>query len=241
MKRKIFISNEVNHSAETKKAGKFTIASLYTIVETKQREIAEAITYIEELERELDEVKSSYSEMSEKLERGENVLLTDDGIIKKVLELRAKNYAPSLISEKLSYLGVEVSTNRVKDIVNSELSAEHELYLSQCKKAYEEAIKINSSVLKQTSIEEIQRLIDSCYEDLERLETDDIKLRSSLRIEVKGLINERNNLIKNIDSFIETQEDVEISDMLEEFEQESNNIINFKTTEGVKIRKVGGG
>lgn len=241
LNKKIFISSEINHSSGTKKAGKFTIAELYQILETKQKEIKEAIEYIEELESENNRITNLYNNINESLERGKNVLLTEEDTIKKVLELRAKNYAPSLISEKLNYIGIEVSTKKVKDIVNSELSTELELFYNKCKSEYAEAIKINSSVLKQTNIEEIQRLIDSCYDDLEFLEKDDVKLRSALRIEAKGLINERNNLIKNIDDFESVDEqDEDVTEMTSSFKEESTNIINFNKINGVKIKKVGG-
>lgn len=150
----------------------------------------------------------------------------NEDILKKVLELRAKNYAPTIIHDKLRLQGIDLPVKKIKDMINTELSPSMELYFSQCKQDYVDAITINTSGLKWSSIEEYQRLIDSAYEDLEVIDSEDAKLKDSIRNSISNYIAKRDILIKNIDEVAEeTEEDTLASDNTKAWEEHAENII----------------
>lgn len=137
---------------------------------------------------------------------------TEESIIKKILEYRARNYSPTMIVEKMRLEGIEnINISKIKDIVNGDLNLELELYYNRCKQDFTESIRINTSYYKQSSIDEFQRLIDSAYEDLENADSEDIKQRDSLRNSISNLIAKRDNLMKNIDESSMADEEDDIS------------------------------
>lgn len=179
-------------------------------------------------------LKKTISNLTRRLDR----ITTDDFTIKKVLELRAKNYSTVTIKEKLKLQEIDLDIQKIKDIINSELSPDLELYYSECKKKYEESININTNYYKQSSIDEIQRLIDSAYEDLENCDFEDIKQRSALRDSIGSLIAKRDNLMKNIDESGElTEEETYVNETVDSFKETSNKIIKFVNP---NIKVIGG-
>lgn len=180
---------------------------------------------------ELDNVKQENEKLKKEMidlkQKMNNIKIHgNEDILKKVLELRAKNYAPTIIHDKLRLQGVELSVKKIKDMINTELSPAMELFFSECKQAYVDAIKINTSGLKWSSIEEYQRLIDSAYEDLEEIDSDDAKLKDSIRNSISNYIAKRDVLIKNIDEVSEeTEEDTLASDNTRVWEEHAENVI----------------
>lgn len=148
----------------------------------------------------------------ETVKRRYDKINTNEEIMKKILEYRARNYSPVIILEKLKLQGIEnYDIKKVKDLINGELSAEMELFYSKCVEAVTESIRINTTYYKQSSIEELQRLIDSAYEDLDNSEVEDIKTRDSLRTSISNLISKRDNLMKNIDESKGLDEEDEVA------------------------------
>lgn len=154
-------------------------------------------------------------------------LTTEDYVIKKILELRAKNYSPVIIRDKLKLQGIEKTLKNIKDIISSELTTELELYFSKCKQEYAESIKINTTYYHQSSIDEIQRLIDSAYEDLENCEEEDIIQRSKLRDSISNYISKRDTLMRNINEIKEEkdEEDTLAEENTEQWQKDSEKAI----------------
>lgn len=163
-------------------------------------------------------------------------LTTEDYVIKKILELRAKNYSPVIIRDKLKLQGIEKTLKNIKDIISSELTTELELYFSKCKQEYAESIKINTTYYHQSSIDEIQRLIDSAYEDLENCEEEDIIQRSKLRDSISNYISKRDTLMRNINETGEiTEEEEEMNETFESYKNTSDKLILKLSSEDIKI------
>lgn len=152
---------------------------------------------------------------------------TDEYVIKKILELRSKNYSPVIIRDKLKLQGIDKTLKSIKDIISSELTTEQELYFSKCKQEYAESIKINTTYYHQSSIEEIQRLIDSAYEDLENCEEDDIVQRSKLRDSISNYLSKRDVLMRNISEIREEkdEEDTLAEESTEQWQKDSEKAI----------------
>lgn len=181
---------------------------------------------------------TSLKKQNESLKRRLDRMNTEDFLVKKVLEYRARNYSPILIVEKLRLEGIDkINLSTIKDIVTGDLSTELELYYNKCKQEFTESIKINTTYYKQSSIDEFQRLIDSAYEDLENSEKEDIKLRDSLRNSISNLIAKRDNLMKNIDEASLSDEEDEITnEATQEWIKESeDSIINLTKIMELKI------
>ncbi|MGL5458919.1 MAG: hypothetical protein ACRDBY_04825 [Cetobacterium sp.] len=172
------------------------------------------------------------------LQRKLDRLNTEEDIIKKILEYRARNYSPTMIVEKLRLESIEkIDVTKVKDIINGELNPELELYYNKCKQEFTESIKINTTYYKQSSIDEFQRLIDSAYEDLENSDKEDIKLRDSLRNSISNLIAKRDNLMRNIDEASVADEEDEIADEAtqEWIKDSEDSIINLSKIMELKL------
>lgn len=169
---------------------------------------------------------------NDSLTRRFDKVTTDSFVTKKILELRAKNYSPIIIRDKLKLQGIEKNLKSIKDIISSELSTEMELYFSKCKQEYAESIKINTTYYHQSSIEEIQRLIDSAYEDLENCEEDDIIQRSKLRDSISNYLSKRDTLMRNISEIKEEkdEEDTLAEENTEQWQKDSEKaIVNLYT------------
>lgn len=187
-----------------------------------------------DLEDAINSLKNELSNLTkehEKLKRKMNKLMLEEDVIKIILEYRARNYSPVLIRDKLKLQGYEIDSKSIKDVINGELSLDLEKYYNECKAKYIESIKINTNYYKQSSIDEIQRLIDSAYEDLENCTTDDIKTRDSLRNSIGNFIAKRDMLMKCIDENSElTEEEQYVNDTIEDYKANSGKIIKIYDT-----------
>lgn len=179
----------------------------------------------DKLESEVMQLKKQIDNLNKKLDK----INTKEEIVKKILEYRARNYSPIFIRDKLKLDGIDYNLNTIKNILNSTLSTEMELYFNKCKQEYTESIQINTNLYKQSSIDEFQRLIDSAYEDLENCDVEDIKTRDSLRNSIGKLIAQRDVLMKNIDEASELdEEDTLAEEATEKWSNESESgIINL--------------
>ena len=198
-------SNKDNGRTYLDKA--FTKDKLIDRVLLQETQLFELEEKYNKLNVELTETKKALNLAKRKLDR----LNTDDELLKRILEFRARNYSTSAIVKKLDLEGFNVTLTQVKDLISSELSLEMESYYTECKNKYIESISINTNYYKQSSIDEFQRLIDSAYEDLENSEPDDIKMRDGLRNSIGGLIAKRDSLMKNIDESKETTEEDDLA------------------------------
>lgn len=188
-------------------------------------QVTELETRIQERDNEIVDLTRQLSKLKKKVDR----YFTKDEVMRKILEYRARNYSPIFIRDKLKLEGIDQSLLSIKNIINSPLNIEMELFYNKCRQEFAESIKINTSLYKQSSIEEFQRLIDSAYEDLENCDSDDIKTRDSLRNSIGKLISQRDILMKNIDETSEeTEEDKVVEEGFEKWTVESEkSIINL--------------
>lgn len=192
----------------------------------------------QKFEKENIELIKKVESLQKKLEKYD----TEDAIIKKILEYRARNYSPVFIRDKMILEGVDITLSTIKNILNGDLSTEHELFFKKCKQEYSESIKIDTSYYKQSSIDEFQRLIDSAYEDLENCDPEDIKTRDSLRNSISKMIAQRDILMKNIDENGDRTEEDDIADeATKKWSKESeDSIINiYEYVQNNKVKKNG--
>lgn len=191
------------------------------------------------LEEELKKLRlenSSLKKNNDSLIRRYDRLTTNDFIIKKILELRAKNYSPVIIRDKLKLMGIDKDVKYIKDIISGELSTELDLYFSKCKQEYAETIRINTTYYQQSSIDEIQRLIDSAYEDLELCDSDDINQKSKLRDSISNYLSKRDTLMRNIDEASElSEEDEKMNESFESYKSATNDIIAKISVGNIKV------
>ncbi len=133
-----------------------------------------------ELEEEKTKLTNNYNALKKEfnsLNKKYNKLSNED-LTKRILEFKARNLVPVAIREKLILEGQDVSLNVIKDIYNSELNLDLELYYKQCVEKYLETIRINTTLYKQSSIDEINKLLGYAYEILDSIEPEDVRTKS---------------------------------------------------------------
>lgn len=184
------------------------------------------IIQYEDIIKELKNENATLKRNNDSLIRKYDKLTTNDFVVKKILELRAKNYSPVIIRDKLKLIGIDKDIKYIKDTISGELSTELDLYFSKCKQEYAESIRINTTYYQQSSIDEIQRLIDSAYEDLELCEADDIVQKSKLRDSISNYLSKRDTLMRNIDEASDiSEEDEKMNESFESYKSATDDII----------------
>ena len=202
--------------------GKQTITFLETDIKSKEDTIAE-------LELKIKNMKKGY-----------DVLMTDGTIVKKILEYRAKTYSPTFIREKLIMLGFDVPIERIKNVIYGDLSLENEVFFKDCQKKYQESIKQDSTLWTQSSLNNLQMLIDSCEEDLQNpIIQEDYKYRSQLRKELSGHIKERTTIVKNMTESGVIVEDEVLNETTENYKELGSQIIQINIPQE-NIKVIGG-
>lgn len=224
-------------SPSNKKTGasyldRFTKAQLIS----KYIELTSQLTELEKGKEKIDienmQLKKQIESLNKKIDR----FSTKDEIIKKVLEYKARNLVPITIREKMLLEGFTIELSQVKNIYNGELSLENEAYYKKCLENYIETIRINTKYYKQSSIEEINRLLGYAYENLESCDKEDLKMRMSIMDSISSYIEKRDKLMKNIDEANEMTEEEEImNETFEEFKNSSDKIIQL-----INVRAIGG-
>ncbi|MGL5962419.1 MAG: hypothetical protein ACRCZ0_10800 [Cetobacterium sp.] len=164
---------------------------------------------------------------------------TTEEIFKKILQYKAMNLVPTTIKEKLELQGIDVDLKKIKDIYNGELSLDMETYYKQCVANHIENIRINTTYYKQSSIEEINRLLAYAYETLEACDLEDVKMRMSIMDSISNYIAKRDNLMKNIDETGNmTEEDEALNETTENFKDSARSVL--KLVGGTNIKVIGG-
>jgi hypothetical protein len=186
---------------------------------------------IDDRDREIAELKSQLFKAEKKV-AGANTTkaMSNEVMIKRVLDFRAQLLSVNTIYEKMKYLGFNVDIDTISSILSNidNLSNELQLYYKQSCKDYEDAIKINNSILKQTLVQEYQQLLDSVSVDLSKNElSDDTQLKIALRKEKKDLLNSLRDFSKNIDDREVAEESQVIAEMEKDFEETKSNVIKF--------------
>ncbi len=154
--------------------------------------------------------------------------LSNEDLTKRILEFKARNLLPTTIREKLLLEGQEIELKFIKDVYNSELNLDLDLYYKQCVEKYLETIRINTTLYKQSSIEEINRLMSYAYELLDKADLEDVKQRMSIMDSISGYLEKRDKLMKNIDeSGNKTEQDEALNETTENFKETSKQMLKM--------------
>lgn len=190
-----------------------------------------------ELEEEKTKLTNNYNALKKEfnsLNKKYNKLSNED-LTKRILEFKARNLVPVAIREKLILEGQDVSLNVIKDIYNSELNLDLELYYKQCVEKYLETIRINTTLYKQSSIDEINKLLGYAYEILDSIEPEDVRTKKSIMDSISSYIEKRDKLMKNIDEAgTLAEQDEALNETTENFKESSRNIIKL-AYENIKV------
>lgn len=154
--------------------------------------------------------------------------LSNEDLTKRILEFKARNLLPTTIREKLLLEGQDIELKFIKDVYNSELNLDLDLYYKQCVEKYLETIRINTTLYKQSSIEEINRLMSYAYELLDKADLEDVKQRMSIMDSISGYLEKRDKLMKNIDeSGNKTEQDEALNETTENFKETSKQMLKM--------------
>lgn len=155
---------------------------------------------VEKYEMIIQEKSKRVKELEKKvrgLEQGATFYNTDENVTKKILSLRSKNYSPDKILDTCQHIGIETNLKDIKNIVNNidELDSEYIAYYKECVESYEKQIKINPAILKQSSLDDIQFLIDTTKEKLSEVPADNLTLYDRLSKRLESQLKIRNDII----------------------------------------------
>lgn len=194
------------------------------------RQVTEAEIRIDKLITEQGDLIKQNDTLKKRVDR----YFTKDEIVKKILEYKARNFVPTLIREKMALDGVDVTLSQIKTIYNGELSLEYEAYYKKCVEDYTETIRINTKYYKQSSIDEINRLLGYAYENLELCDKDDIKTKMSIMDSISSYIEKRDKLMKNIDEIdVMSEEEELMNESFETFKESSDKIIKLVNVKAI--------
>jgi hypothetical protein len=159
---------------------------------TKQRQLLEE--RIKELELALAEKNNIINEM-----KRESVLYTtEEHIIKRVLELKAQGHQYSVILDKLKFSSLNTTIEEIRNIcLNTDsLSPELQLYYKTQVQAFEDSIKVNPELLKDTLTKRYEFLYNEASIDL--INAVEVEERRRIRVEMKDHLKALNEVLKNI-------------------------------------------
>jgi len=159
---------------------------------TKERQLFEE--RIKELELALAEKNNIINEM-----KRESVLYTtEEHIIKRVLELKAQGHQYSVILDKLKFSSLNTTIEEIRNIcLNTDsLSPELQLYYKTQVQAFEDSIKVNPELLKDTLTKRYEFLYNEASIDL--INAVEVEERRRIRVEMKDHLKALNEVLKNI-------------------------------------------
>lgn len=177
----------------------------------------------------LEEVTAKYKEELAKKDRELHELKkttdywgTDDFIIKKILEMRAKGLSPTIIRKKLELMDIDITSDHIMNVLQSELSPSHEAYFKEQELIFIDSLKINTDLLKHSSIDTLRTLKDYAFLNLEKMmnEGEEPKALKEIRQEIGSYESQISKLVLGIDE--NTKLDVQ-DEMLE---KETKNYID---------------
>jgi len=120
-----------------------------------QIKITKLLEEKEEVQKKNEKLKHEISlkdKEIQELKRESLVYSTDENKIKKVLDLKAQGHQYSVIFDKMKYSSFQIDINEIRNIcLNIDtFSPELQLYYKKQVEAFEESIKINPELLKDT-------------------------------------------------------------------------------------------
>jgi len=184
-----------------------------------------------EIER-LDKLNNEKNEVIHQLEKklaSNFVNLTDKEIINKILSYFAKGCTYKTIYDKMLFNNYEGSIEYISEICKNveDLDNEHLLYYKEQVVIYEESLKINPDIMKDTLVQVLNQLINDASMDLEKV--DDIAEKRKLREEINKHAKELSVLLKTIVDDKDSVDDKrDIANKVMEGYNSENSIVSFK-------------
>jgi hypothetical protein len=187
-------------------------------------------------DNEIKKLKERITELEVELENYKREVVINelnDDVISKILELRAKNYSPDIIEDKLNYINVSVSMIEIEQVINNieSLKPEHQKKFKQYCQDYEDSIKMNPSILKQSNIMENQFCIDEARKIISTTYDEDAKGKWMDRLD--KYINTKTKLLGDVvlNSNSELDMSSRIVDIRENLEARNERILkNFDSS-----------
>ncbi len=210
-----------------------------------QIKITKLLEEKEETNKKIEKLKNQINAKDreiQELKKESLVYSTDENKIKKVLDLKAQGHQYSVIFDKMKYSSFQIDVNEIRNIcLNIDtFSPELQLYYKKQVEAFEESIKINPELLKDTLTKRYEFLYNEASMDL--VDVTEVEERRKIRLEMKDHLREMNNVLKNI---VEDNEEINdgtgvLDTTMEEYKNNSNKIIklainpnNIKTMDNI--------
>jgi len=153
-----------------------------------QIKITNILAEKEELQKKNEKLKHELE--IQELKRESLVYSTDENKIKKVLDLKAQGHQYSVIFDKMKYSSFQINVNEIRNIcLNIDtFSPELQLYYKKQVEAFEESIKINPELLKDTLTKRYEFLYNEASIDL--VDVTEVEERRKIRLEMKEHLKE---------------------------------------------------
>ena len=179
---------------------------------------------IKKLEKEITIKDREFKE----LEKEVVVFKTPENIQKKILELKAQGHQYSVILDKMKYSSLDTDINEIRNICLNidSLNPELLLYYKKQVEAFEESIKINPELLKDTLTKRYEFLYNEASMDL--ITVTEVEERRKIRVEMKDHLKELNNVLKNI---VGNEKDLETNETLSKIAKGLNKSLSSKSND----------
>ncbi len=166
--------------------------------------IAKEKIAIRDLELEIERLEKLNNEKNEKIYQLERKIvnnfinLSEKEVINKILGYFAKGCTYKTIYDKMLFNNYEGNIEYISEICKNvdDLDNEYLLYYKEQVVLYEESLKINPDIMKDTLVQVLNQLINDASMDLEKV--DDIAEKRKLREEINKHAKELSVLLKTI-------------------------------------------
>lgn len=165
-----------------------------------------------DIEKEKSNAISTINKMQRQLQvRDSELLLKDqDEMVKKILEYKARKLSPVQIQAKLELQGLEIGSEVIERILDSEWTLEMQVYFKQCEENYLETVNINPALFRVTNLTKLQVMNDKYEKMLKEDAIDDPVQQLKIMKDMQENIKKIEEIIRNVqEEKIKTGEDQE--------------------------------
>jgi uncharacterized membrane protein len=199
---------------------------------------------IMDLEKEKQSAVSEFNRVSRALEKTKtDVVLNnqDDAFVKKILEYKARKYAPTEIQYRLDMQGYDTTVALIERILDSEWTLEMEAFFKQCEENYLETVSINPALFRVSNLNKLQSLNDNYEKMLKEDAVDDPIQKLKIMKDMQDNIKKIEEIVRNVqDERIQTGEDLEDMATTEanSWEETVSSFMSFEGQEIIDIEEV---